>query len=220
MTERRTLLACGEHAVLVEVAGLNEVLALAQAIRQAVAAQTAGFTDIIDVVPAASTVLIVAHGEAPIAPIRRAVAALSVDRPVELPTSDEAIEIPVRYDGPDLAEVARLTGLSVADVIAAHTGTDWKVAFGGFAPGFAYLTRGDPRLEVPRRREPRTSVPAGSVALAGEFSAIYPRSSPGGWQLIGRTDAVVFDVGREPPALLRPGVVVHFVETSGVADGC
>jgi KipI family sensor histidine kinase inhibitor len=116
--------------------------------------------------------------------------------------------------------VARLTGLSVDEVIAAHFGTDWKVAFGGFAPGFAYLTRGDPRLEVPRRREPRTSVPAGSVALAGEFSAIYPRSSPGGWQLIGRTDAVVFDAGREPPALLQPGAVVRFVETSGANDGC
>lgn len=220
MTEHRILLTCGEHAVLVEVAGLNEVLALDQAIQQAVAAQTAGFTDIIDVVPAARTVLIVAAGGAPIGPLRRAVEALSVDRPTGLPTGGEAIEIPVHYDGPDLAEVARLTGLSVADVIAAHTGTDWKVAFGGFAPGFAYLTGGDPRLEVPRRREPRTSVPAGSVALAGEFSAIYPRSSPGGWQLIGRTDAVVFDVGREPPALLRPGVVVHFVETSSVGNGC
>jgi KipI family sensor histidine kinase inhibitor len=220
MTEPRTLLTCGEHAVLVEVAGLNEVLALAQAVREAVAAETAGFTDIIDVVPAARTVLIVAHGDAPMAPIRHALEALPVDRPAELPRSGEVIEVPVRYDGPDLGEVARLTGLSVDEVIAAHFGTDWKVAFAGFAPGFAYLTRGDPRLEVPRRREPRTSVPAGSVALAGEFSAIYPRSSPGGWQLIGRTDAVVFDAGREPPALLRPGAVVRFVETSGANDGC
>ncbi len=108
----------------------------------------------------------------------------------------QVVEIPVRYDGPDLAEVAELTGLSVREVIAAHTGTDWRVAFGGFAPGFAYLSWGDPRLAVPRRQEPRTSVPAGSVALAGSFSAIYPRSSPGGWQLIGHTDVVVFDVDR------------------------
>jgi len=220
MTEPRTLLTCGEHAVLVEVAGLNEVLALAQAVREAVAAETAGFTGIIDVVPASRTVLIIAHGDAPMAPIRHALEALPVDRPAELPRSGEVIEVPVRYDGPDLGEVARLTGLSVDEVIAAHFGTDWKVAFGGFAPGFAYLTWGDLRLEVPRRREPRTSVPAGSVALAGEFSAIYPRSSPGGWQLIGRTDAVVFDAGREPPALLRPGAVVRFVETSGADDGC
>jgi len=220
MTEPRTLLTCGEHAVLVELAGLNEVLALAQAVREAVAAETAGFTGIIDVVPASRTVLIIAHGDAPMAPIRHALEALPVDRPAELPRSGEVIEVPVRYDGPDLGEVARLTGLSVDEVIAAHLGTDWKVAFGGFAPGFAYLTWGDPRLEVPRRREPRTSVPAGSVALAGEFSAIYPRSSPGGWQLIGRTDAVVFDAGREPPALLRPGAVVRFVETSGANDGC
>jgi KipI family sensor histidine kinase inhibitor len=220
MTEPRTLLTCGEHAVLVEVAGLDEVLALAQAVREAVAAETAGFTGIIDVVPASRTVLIIAHGDAPMAPIRHALEALPVDRPAELPRSGEVIEVPVRYDGPDLGEVARLTGLSVDEVIAAHLGTDWKVAFGGFAPGFAYLTWGDPRLEVPRRREPRTSVPAGSVALAGEFSAIYPRSSPGGWQLIGRTDAVVFDAGREPPALLQPGAVVRFVETSGANDGC
>jgi KipI family sensor histidine kinase inhibitor len=86
------------------------------------------------------------------------------------------------------------------------------VAFGGFAPGFAYLTGGDSRLRVPRRSEPRTTVPAGSVALAGEYSAVYPRSSPGGWQLIGRTDAAIWDLEHDPPALLRPGTWVRFVE--------
>jgi KipI family sensor histidine kinase inhibitor len=110
--------------------------------------------------------------------------------------------------------VARLTGLSVQEVIAAHTGAEWRVAFCGFAPGFAYLSWGDPRLAVPRRSQPRTSVPAGSVALAGEFSAIYPRSSPGGWQLIGHTDTVVFDISREPPALLQPDVTVRFADVS------
>jgi KipI family sensor histidine kinase inhibitor len=114
--------------------------------------------------------------------------------------------------------VAELSGLSVEDVITAHTGTDWRVAFCGFAPGFAYLGWGDSRLSVPRRREPRTSVPTGSVALAGEFSAIYPRSSPGGWQLIGHTETVVFDIAREPPALLQPGAAVRFVEVSGAGD--
>lgn len=118
--------------------------------------------------------------------------------------------IPVTYDGPDLVEVARLTGLTVDEVVAAHTGTPWRVAFGGFAPGFAYLVGGDPRLQVPRRETPRTSVPAGSVGLAGEFSGVYPRASPGGWQLIGRTDAVMWDVDRDPPALLAPGATVRF----------
>jgi KipI family sensor histidine kinase inhibitor len=124
----------------------------------------------------------------------------------------DAIEIEVTYDGPDLAEVAEHTGISKEEVVAAHTGKPWMVAFGGFAPGFAYLVGGDDRLVVPRRETPRTSVQAGSVGLAGEFSGVYPRSSPGGWQLIGHTDAVMFDVDRDPPALLTPGAPVRFVE--------
>lgn len=121
------------------------------------------------------------------------------------------VEIPVTYDGADLADVAALTGLTAADVVAAHTGTPWTVAFGGFAPGFSYLVGGDARLRVPRRPTPRTVVPAGSVGLAAEFSGVYPRESPGGWQLIGRTDVVLWDVDREPPALLVPGTRVRFV---------
>jgi KipI family sensor histidine kinase inhibitor len=119
------------------------------------------------------------------------------------------------YDGADLEEVSRLTGLTTDQVIAAHTGTPWRVGFGGFAPGFAYLIGGDERLNVPRQSEPRTKVPAGSVALAGEFSAIYPRESPGGWQLIGRiTDdaPALWEIDRDPPALLRPGMWVQFRE--------
>jgi KipI family sensor histidine kinase inhibitor len=116
----------------------------------------------------------------------------------------------VTYDGADLAEVARLSGLTTAQVIAAHTATPLRVGFGGFAPGFAYLVGGDPRLHVPRRAEPRTRVPAGSVGLAGEFSGVYPRESPGGWQLIGRTDAALWDVTRDKPALLTPGMWVQF----------
>jgi KipI family sensor histidine kinase inhibitor len=219
VTAQRTLLTCGEHAVLVEVAGLDEVLAFAQAVREAVAAGSIGFDHILDIVPAATTVLIVVEDDAPLGPLRQALADLPIASPGELPASEQIIEIPVRYDGPDLAEVSKFTGLSVGEVIAAHTGTDWRVAFGGFAPGFAYLSWGDPRLAVPRRPESRTSVPAGSVALAGEFSAVYPRSSPGGWQLIGRTDLIVFDASREPPALLQPGVAVRFVERSGAGDG-
>ncbi|CCH78721.1 Allophanate hydrolase subunit 1 (modular protein) [Nostocoides japonicum T1-X7] len=122
------------------------------------------------------------------------------------------VEIPVVYDGPDLAEVGRLTGLGPDGVVAAHTGTPWTVAFGGFAPGFAYLVGGDPRLVVPRRPRPRPRIGAGSVGLAGEYSGVYPTASPGGWQLIGRTDSVVWDVDRSPPALLPPGATVRFVE--------
>jgi KipI family sensor histidine kinase inhibitor len=216
MTGHRTQLTCGEHAVLVEVSGLDEVLAFAQAVRDAIIAGTAGFTEIVDVVPAATTVLVVVSDDVPIAPLRQALANLSVAPTGGLPRVDQVVEIPVSYDGPDLAEVARLTRLSIREIVAAHTGTDWRVAFGGFAPGFAYLSWGDPRLSVPRRSEPRTLVPAGSVALAGDFSAIYPRSSPGGWQLIGHTQTVVFDVAREPPALLQAGAAVRFIEVSEV----
>ena len=97
----------------------------------------------------------------------------------------------------------------------AHTSQPWTVGFCGFAPGFSYLVGGDPRLQVPRRAEPRTSVPAGAVGLAGSFSGIYPRSSPGGWQIIGETDAVLWDVERRPPALLQPGSRVVFVDADG-----
>ena len=218
MTEHRTLLTCGEHAVLVEVEGIDQVLAFAHAAREAVAAGTPGFSDIVDIVPAATTVLVVIAEKTGIATLRQALATLPAAAAGEVARSDQVIEIPVRYDGPDITEVAELTGLSIPEVIAAHTGTDWRVAFGGFAPGFAYLSWGDQRLAVPRRKEPRTSVPSGSVALAGEFSAIYPRASPGGWQLIGRTDVVVFDIDRDPPALLQPDAVVRFVEASGAGD--
>ena len=98
----------------------------------------------------------------------------------------------------------------VGVVVAAHTGTPWRVGFSGFAPGFAYLVGGDERLAVPRRTDPRTKVPVGSVGLAGEFSGIYPRESPGGWQLIGRTSATLWDIDRDDPALLMPGMWVQF----------
>lgn len=124
------------------------------------------------------------------------------------------VEVPVVYDGADLDVVARLTGLSADEVVEAHIGTPWTVAFGGFAPGFSYLVGGDPRIRVPRRDSPRGRVPAGSVGLAGEFSGIYPRESPGGWQLIGRTDLTMWDTHREEPALLVAGMTVRFVVAS------
>ena len=121
------------------------------------------------------------------------------------------VEIPVTYDGPDLDEVARLTGLSPEEVVARHTGVGHLAAFLGFQPGFAYLTGGDARLHVPRREVPRTRVPGGTVAIAGPYAGVYPRDSPGGWRLLGSTTAVMFDPAREPPALLAPGDRVRFV---------
>ena len=216
MAEPR-LLRCGWHAVLVECDGLEQVLALAEAVRAAVAAGEPGFAEVIDVVPAATTVLVIVGDGGNVAPLRPALARLAATASAAAGRRSgdgaaETVEIGVHYDGPDLDEVAAITGLSREEVIEAHTGTGWYAAFGGFAPGFSYLTGGDPRLQVPRRSEPRTAVPAGSVGLAGEFSAVYPRSSPGGWQLIGHTDAVMWDLERDPPALIRPGALVRFVE--------
>jgi KipI family sensor histidine kinase inhibitor len=200
------VLPFGDAGLLVEVDGLAEVLALAAAVRDA---RPAG---VIDVVPAARTVLLTVEPGTDLGAVRRAVLDLPVD-PASVPDG-ATVEIAVTYDGPDLAEVARLTGLSAGEVVAAHTRTPWRVAFGGFAPGFAYLTGGDERLRVPRRAEPRTTVPAGAVGLAGEFSGVYPRPSPGGWQLIGSTDAQLWDPDRDPPALLQPGGWVRFVSVS------
>ena len=144
----------------------------------------------------------------------RAVAG-ALGRPTGTGTS-RTHEISVVYDGADLAEVGALTGLGERGVVEAHTGQTWTVAFGGFAPGFPYLVADDPHeasgppWEVPRRAEPRTSVPAGAVGLASRYCGIYPRPSPGGWQLIGRTDAVLWDIDRSPPALLTPGQWVRF----------
>jgi KipI family sensor histidine kinase inhibitor len=126
-------------------------------------------------------------------------------------SGDTVLDVPVVYDGQDLAEVADILGCSADEVVRRHTGTVWTVAFCGFAPGFGYLTDGTGSWDVPRRSTPRTTVPAGAVALAGEFSGVYPRESPGGWQLIGRTRLQVFDLDRDPPALLAPLTRVRFV---------
>jgi KipI family sensor histidine kinase inhibitor len=125
----------------------------------------------------------------------------------------ESVEVPVVYDGADLADVAADTGLSVDEVVARHSAGSYIVRFCGFSPGFAYLDGLDPRLHVARRSEPRTAVPAGSVAIAGEFTGVYPHVSPGGWRLLGRTDAALWDVRRDPPALLAPGTPVRFVRS-------
>ena len=200
----------GDQALLLEFDSTAEVLAWAEALRDA---ERLG---VLDIVPASRTVLLKLAGPRYQAPTRQRLGKLRVTAGALSETSSDAradIEIDVVYDGADLDEVSRLTGLTPDQVVAAHTGTLWRVGFGGFAPGFAYLIGGDERLQVPRQSEPRTRVPAGSVGLAGEFSAIYPRESPGGWQLIGRMadgKADLWDVDRDPPSLLREGMWVQF----------
>lgn len=193
----------GDRALLLEVGSTRDVVAWSGAVREA------GIEGLVDVVSGAETVLVVLEGPERVDEAAGRLRGLTPGS-VELSTGD-VVEVPVVYDGPDLAHVARLTGLPVDEVVAAHTGQEWSVAFGGFAPGFAYLVGGDERLAVPRRESPRTTVPAGSVGLAGEFSGVYPRPSPGGWQLIGRTDLPLWDLDRDPPALLVPGTRVRFV---------
>jgi KipI family sensor histidine kinase inhibitor len=194
---------CGEHAWLLDLEDNRSVHRWAAAVRQA------DLPGVQEVVPGLTTVLVT------IDPAVTSATALHCALGRLAPDADhtgdrESHVIEVRYDGADLADVARLTGLSVAEVVTAHTGTPWRVAFCGFAPGFSYLTGGDPRLQVPRRDEARIRVPAGAVAIAGQFSSVYPRVSPGGWQLLGHTDAVLWNSSGDPPAVLRPGAVVQF----------
>jgi len=141
----------------------------------------------------------------------RDVVQTSIGGPVPTPPAGRLITIPVRYDGPDLAEVAAKTGLTQAEVVARHSAREYQVALLGFVPGFGYLTALDPRLVLPRRSAPRPRVPAGSVAIAGEQTGIYPAATPGGWHLLGRTRTVMFDPARDPPGLLAVGDRVRFV---------
>ncbi|MDR3659338.1 MAG: allophanate hydrolase subunit 1 [Mycobacterium sp.] len=197
----------GDQALLLEFNSAAEVLAWTDTLR------AAGLPGILDIVPASRTVLLKLAAPRYRIPTEQRLSKLRLKEfdstEVSTPQQADAV-VDVTYDGADLDEVAQLTGLSPSEVIAAHTGTLWRVAFGGFTPGFAYLVGGDPRLQVPRRSEPRTRVPAGAVALAGEFGGVYPRETPGGWQLIGRTDAVLWDLHRAQPALLTPGMWVQF----------
>lgn len=210
------VLRCADSGLLVEVDDLDAVLALYGALRDDPPYGVTGL------VPAARTLLLqLDPGRADPDAVERRVRATPLAGPGARAADAEPLTIPVVYDGADLADVAAHTGLTRAEIVAAHTGRPWTVAFCGFSPGFGYLAGGDPRLHVPRRTEPRTRVPAGSVAIAGEFAAVYPRESPGGWQLLGRTDVRTWDLDRDPPGLLRPGVRVRFEEAgaSGTPDG-
>jgi KipI family sensor histidine kinase inhibitor len=189
----------GDRAALIELPDSAAAVQLARAL--------AGRQELVDVVPGHHTVLVTwAGAERPDLDglVRSALAAGPAAEP------GRRVEVPVVYDGADLEEVARLTRLSPEEVVERHTACEYVVAFIGFAPGFAYLLGGDERLHVPRLPRPRERVPAGSVAVAGPYSGIYPRDSPGGWRLLGRTSLALFDPDRAPPALLAGGDLVRF----------
>jgi KipI family sensor histidine kinase inhibitor len=194
----------GERGLLVEVESLELVHRLHAALR---ALDPPG---VVELVPAYRTLLVVADPERAGALDELAARLPAHELPPAEAVAGDPVEIPVRYDGQDLPEVAGLTGLDAEEVVRRHTAPEYTVAFLGFSPGFPYLVGLDPALEVPRRDTPRTSIPAGSVGLAGGQTGIYPSASPGGWQLIGRTEVTLFDPGRDPPALLAPGGRLRF----------
>ncbi|EOD68703.1 5-oxoprolinase subunit B family protein [Amycolatopsis vancoresmycina] len=194
------LLPCGRRAVLVETA---DVLGFQAALTQSLP------DGVEELVPAARTLLV--RFDPSVTDAGRLGEVLRRVSPVDSAVADAGeVVIPVVYDGEDLADVAAETGLSVDSLVSRHTAGAYVSAFCGFAPGFAYLAGSDPVLHVARRSSPRTRIPAGSVAIAGEYSAVYPSASPGGWRLLGRTDAPVWDVERDPPNLLPPGTRVRF----------
>ncbi|MBY4896121.1 5-oxoprolinase/urea amidolyase family protein [Cupriavidus sp. AU9028] len=199
------------NALLVELTDLEQTLALLASL------QRDRLPGVDELVPAARTILVcfrpwVVSAGALVANIA------GRDLSQRVARSDVLIEIPVRYDGEDLDEVAQMLGVSRDEVVRRHTGSEYTVAFTGFAPGFAYLSGGHPSLDVPRRKTPRTRIPAGGVGLAGTFSGVYPQASPGGWQIIGVTPLTMWDTGREQPALLQPGYRVRFTDLATVGD--
>lgn len=196
--------------VLIELADLATTLALFDAV------QAAALPQVAEMIPAARTLMLRLHpGHRVDAALVRSLRALPA-APPRTADAKAVVEIPVTYDGADLEDVARLMQLPPAEVIAAHQAAQWQVAFCGFAPGFAYLTCDNPRFDLPRRASPRARIPAGSVALAGRFGGVYPQASPGGWQLIGTTTLPMWDIARDPPAILQPGGTVRFVARHAV----
>ncbi|MBO9555456.1 allophanate hydrolase subunit 1 [Cellulomonas sp.] len=227
----------GDDALLVEVADLAAVRRLDDALRAArqdhrgptgrsgrtadsdpvdpssPSAAPDPWAAVVDQVPAARTVLLRTRPGADLAALAAAVVRTwrsSRTHPAPEAPTTALVTLDVVYDGADLEEVAAITGCTADEVVARHCTPTYTVAFGGFMPGFAYLVGLDPQLHVPRRDSPRERVPAGSVAIADEYSAVYPAPTPGGWRLLGRCGADLFDVNRTPPALLAPGTRVRF----------
>ncbi|MFJ7239775.1 allophanate hydrolase subunit 1 [Streptomyces olivaceus] len=211
----RTARPAGRHALLVELSDAEHTAAFHAEVLRRRAAGT--LPPVAEIVPGARTVLLDGVGD-PEA-LARGVAGWEV--PPVTADDGEAVEIPVRYDGPDLADVAALWGVAPEEVGTRHRAHTYRVAFCGFAPGFGYLTGLPARLHVPRRSTPRTRVPAGAVALAGPYSAVYPRATPGGWQLIGTMPdpGPLWDPARERAALLMPGTRVRFVTADAEPTG-
>lgn len=191
----------GDAALLVEPDDPHQVLSLAAAVRSE--------PGVVEVVPAARTVLVSAPHDV-LHRLEQRLPELGLEVPDHVTEEAPEVVLDVRYDGPDLADTAATAGLSVDELVRRHVAGDYTVAFCGFAPGFAYLAGLDPGLHVARLAEPRTRVPAGAVCIAGEFTGVYPRSSPGGWRLLGHTDALLWDTSRTPPALLSPGTRARF----------
>ncbi|MBI5088608.1 MAG: allophanate hydrolase subunit 1 [Actinobacteria bacterium] len=195
------VLPSGPQAFLVEYDSLDDVMRVMADLR---AAPPDG---VVDLVPGARTIMVHAPGAdwpAIIARLRHvATDSTAID-------DGPLVEIDVRYDGDDLAMVAEACSMSVDDVVAAHCSPEYRVAFCGFVPGFAYLVGLDPRLQLPRRATPRTRLAAGSVAVGGEYTGVYPVAGPGGWHVLGHTDAAMWDADRAVPALLPPGTRVRF----------
>lgn len=203
----RRILRFGCSAALVELPDAQAAHALHAVLR------TRPLEGVTELVPAARTVLLRYDRRATsFDTLRTQVDALAP--PPGAVAAAETVEVPVRYDGPDLTAVANLTGLSTMEVVRRHLAGDYTVSFCGFAPGFAYVSGLDPVLRVPRLDTARTAVPAGAVAIADEFVGIYPRSSPGGWRLLGHTDLVLWDPARERPGLLTAGTRVRFREVA------
>jgi KipI family sensor histidine kinase inhibitor len=188
----------------VECADALEVAATYEALRSRRAELGA-----VEVVPAARTVLL--DGLEDVAAVHQLLVDWRVEPGATRESDGPLVQLPTRYDGEDLEEVARQWGVSASEVVRIHQDCTFRVLFCGFAPGFAYCTGLPEGLTVSRRADPRPKVPAGSVALAGEYTSVYPSSSPGGWQLIGRTDVPLWQAGTEEPALLVPGTRVRFV---------
>lgn len=205
----------GRHALLVELPDAEHTAAFhAEVLRRRA---TGALPPVEEIVPGARTVLL--DGVSDPQALARVLTGWKVPRSAG--DDGDVVEIPVRYDGPDLADVAALWGVAPDEVAAHHTSFTYRVAFCGFAPGFGYLTGLPPQFHVPRRATPRTRVPAGAVALAGPYSAVYPRSTPGGWQLIGTMPdpGPLWDPARQRAALLTPGTRVRFVTADGGPTG-
>lgn len=173
-----------------------------------------GWPHVLEVVPGMNNLTLVVD---PLAADREALTdqlRAAWDAASDAPAPGREVEIPVHYGGeagPDLAFVAKHTGLTPKEVVERHVAGQYVVFFLGFQPGFAYMGGLEEKLHTPRRPEPRLGVPAGSVGIGGAQTGIYPATSPGGWQLIGRTDVPLFDPARTPPTLLQPGDQVRFV---------